>query len=332
VARSVPQLLSLAAILLGLFLLFLTLRHLDLRETLDNASRLGLMLPVILLPGTVWHLLRTWGWSLAFPDDARPVFTRLFRVRLAADAISFFTIRGLAGEPLKVVLLYDRVRPEVTTAAVALERIAFALGGIIGAGAISAVAVSQLSLSLAWDALFRALTIVAVLVVWLVVEIVRNRRGDYLGRVVALASRVTGRQLSGSRVIKFVLAVEQVLLDLLRGNRRRLAVLGVLPVVCYVLMAVEVWLVFWAIGEPIGVTEGLTVETFSRVGSVASWAIPANIGALEASNVLAVNALGLAGAGALALTRRIRSLLWAVLGLALYPRPTANQPPKLGRA
>ena len=322
--RSVPQFLSLAAIVIGLLLFVLTLRHLDLQETVDNASRLGLAFPLILLPGAVWHVLRTWGWSVAFPDDARPVFGRLFRVRLAADAISFFTIRGLAGEPLKVVLLYDRVRPEITTAAVALERMAFALGGVVVAGVISTLAVSQLSLSLAWDALFRALMIGAVLIIWLVVEIARDRRGDYLGRVVAIASRLTRRQLAESRVIRFVLEVEKVLLDLLRGDRRRLVILAILPVVCYVVMAVEVWLVFWAIGEPIGVTEGLTVETFARVGSVASWAIPANIGALEASNALAVNALGLAGGGALALTRRIRSLLWAGAGLAIYPRPRAS--------
>ena len=93
-----------------------------------------------------------------------------------------------------------------------------------------------------------------------------------------------------------------------------------LPIVCYLLMAIEVWLVFWAIGEPIGVMQGLAVETFARLGSVASAAIPANIGALEAANASVVTMLGLAGGGSLALTRRIRALLWAGLGLALYPR------------
>jgi hypothetical protein len=78
--------------------------------------------------------------------------------------------------------------------------------------------------------------------------------------------------------------------------------------------------VFWAIGDPIGVMPALTVETFARVGSVASAAIPANIGALEASNASVVAMLGLTGGGSLALTRRIRALLWAALGLALYPR------------
>src|SRR5215213_4427555 len=120
-----------AAVAIGISLFVLTLRYIDLRDTVERASQLGLALPLILLPGALWQLLRTWGWAVAFPDDARPTFTRLFRVRLAADAIAFFTIRGIAGEPLKVVLLYDRTPPAAATAAVALERLAFAVVGIL---------------------------------------------------------------------------------------------------------------------------------------------------------------------------------------------------------
>src|SRR5215207_4091393 len=148
---------SMAAGVIGIVLFTLTLYYIDLDETIQSARRLGLALPVILLPGTCWHLLRTWGWSIAFPDQARPAFTRLFRVRLAADAISFFTVRGIAGEPLKVVLLYDRVAPQVATAAVALERLAFAVIGIVIAALISLAAVTRLSLSDAWDTLFTLL-------------------------------------------------------------------------------------------------------------------------------------------------------------------------------
>ena len=109
-------------------------------------------------------------------------------------------------------------------------------------------------------------------------------------------------------------------MDLLRGDRRRLVILTILPVVCYFIMAFEVWLVLWAVGESAGITEVLTIETFARLGSVASAAIPANIGALEASNAVPVAMLGLGGGGALALARRIRAVLWAGLGLLLYPR------------
>lgn len=318
--RSVPQVISAAAIIIGVLLFAATLYYTDLEETVEGARRLGLALPFVLLPGTAWHMLRTWGWGVAFPDVARPAYTRLFRVRLAADAISFFTVRGIVGEPLKVVLLYDRVEPEIATAAIALERLAFAVGGITIAGVISLLAVTRLSLPGGWDTMFVLLSVGAVAVLVALVAIARRRSDYYLERFVAALDRMTGRRLETHRVVRFVLDVEHVLLDLLRGSRRRLVALSVLPVVCYLLMAIEVWIVLWAIGQPIGVMEGLTVETFARLASVASAAIPANLGALEASNVAVVNALGLAGGGSLALARRVRALLWAALGLLLYPR------------
>ena len=320
-SRSVPQLVSVAAVAIGIVLFGVTLYYIDLKETVASARRLGLALPVILLPGACWHVLRTWGWAVAFPDESRPPFTRLFRVRLAADAIGFFTVRGIAGEPLKVLLLYDRVAPEITTAAVALERLAFAVIGIVIAALISFAALSQLSMPGAWDTVFTMLIIGAVIVLVVAGLIARRRSGDYLGRLVTTIDRAIGRELEASRVVRFILDVEDVLLQLIRSDRRRLVTLTALAVVCYLLMAIEVWLVLWAVGEPSGVTEALAIETFARLASVASAMIPGNIGALEASNAGVVAALGLGGGGALALARRIRALLWAAAGLALYPRP-----------
>jgi uncharacterized protein (TIRG00374 family) len=249
-----------------------------------------------------------------------PAFTRLFRVRLAADAISFFTVRGLAGEPLKVLLLYDRVKPEVTTAAIALERLAFAVIGTAIAGVVSLLALTRVTMSGRWDALFGLLALGAVALLTIVTLMARHRSKYYLEQAVALLDRVTGRRLERHRVVRFILDVEHVLLDLLRGDRRRLVTLIGLAVICYAIMAVEVWLVFRAIGEPITVTESLVVETFARLASVASAFVPGNIGTLEASNVAVVKGLGLVGGGSLALARRIRALIWAGLGLLLYPR------------
>ena len=319
--RSVPQLVSVAAVCLGVLLFAVTiLYYIDLEETIASAARLGLALPIILLPGVVWHLLRTWGWSISFPDEARPGFTRLFRVRLAADAISFFTVRGIAGEPLKVLLLLDRTAPEITTASIAVERLAFAVMSIIIAGLISFFAVQRLAMPGAWDTIFTLLSVAAVLLLPLLAFIARRRTGDYLGRIVERVDRAMGRRLESSRIVRFVLDVEDVVLELLRGDRRRLVILFWLPILCYLVMAIEIWLVFWAIGEPIGIMQGLAIETFARLGSVASAAIPANLGALEASNASVVAMLGLTGGGSLALTRRVRALFWAALGLALYPR------------
>ena len=318
--RSVPQLVSAVALLIGVSLFALTIVRSGFDETIASASRLGLAFPVLLLPGACWHLLRTWGWSIAFPDDARPGFARLFRVRLAADAISFFTIRGVTGEPLKIMLLYDDVAAPIATAAITLERLAFAIVSLVIAGVVSTIAVRLLAMPGTWDALFTLLSMVTVIALGVLAEIARHRKGDYLGRLVTRLGRLFDRPLESARVVRFVLEVEDVLLDLLRGDRRRLIALTILPIVCYLLTAFEVWLVLWVIGEPIGITAALAIDTFARLGSVASAAIPAGIGALEASNAAPVAMLGLGGGGALALMRRVRALLWAGVGLALYPR------------
>jgi uncharacterized protein (TIRG00374 family) len=306
VIRSVPQAVAIAAALIGVALFVVTLYYLDLNETLASVRRLGAALPIVALPGLTWHLLRTWGWAVSFPDGQRPAFTRLFRVRLAADAVGFFTVRGIAGEPLKVVLLYDRVPAKVTTVAIA--------------GLVSLLAVTRLAMPAAWDTVFATFAVVAVILLVVVGLVARRRSADYLAALVETLDRLTGRRLEQHRVIRFVLDVEAVLLDLLRGDRRRLVTLVVLSFVCYAIMTAEVWLVLWASGLPISITQALAIETFARVGSVASAAVPGNIGTLEASNMIVLEALGLPGGGALALARRVRALFWAGLGLALYPR------------
>ena len=81
--------------LVGIALFAMTLFVIDREETLRQSRQLGLLLPLVLLPSAAWHLMRTLGWLISFPRETRPTFWRLFRVRLAADAVSYFTIRGL---------------------------------------------------------------------------------------------------------------------------------------------------------------------------------------------------------------------------------------------
>jgi hypothetical protein len=178
----------------------------------------------------------------------------------------------------------------------------------------------------AWETVFGLMSVAAILLIPVLGLIARRRSGDYLGRLVERFDHATGRRLETSRVVQFILDVEDVVLELIRGDRKRLITLVWLPIVCYALMALEIWLVFWAIGQPIGIGAAMTIDTFARVGSVASAAIPANIGALEASNASVVAMLGLSGGGSLALARRVRVLLWAGLGLLLYPRIKGKMP------
>lgn len=309
------------AIVLGLALFGVTLLYIDRDDTVREFRTLGVLLPVVLLPSAGWHLLRTLGWLLCFPADVRPSFARLFRVRLAADAVSYFTIRGVASEPLRVMLLLDRVPAAASTASTILERTAMGVMSVVLVAVTAIAAMTSESVPNDWQNVFRGIAIVALLVVVLTVFFL-TRKGRYVGPLLERLYRRTGWRWAQGRVVRFMREVEDIFLALARSDRGRLRNLALLATACYALMAFEVWLVFWAIDAPVTVWSAMFVETFTRSASVFSGLIPANLGALEASNVVVVRALGLAGGGSLALSRRVRGLFWAGLGLLLYPRDT----------
>src|SRR5205814_9986027 len=116
------------ALAVGAVLFFVSLYYVNFRLAVGTIRTLGVALPLALLFSGLWHLARTWAWAWCFPQPRSVSFARLARVRLAAEAFSYLTLRGIAGEPLKVVLLGDSVDAREATAAVALERIAYLVG------------------------------------------------------------------------------------------------------------------------------------------------------------------------------------------------------------
>jgi hypothetical protein len=324
--RTVPQVISLAAIVTGVVLFVVTMLGIDRTETVNEVRSLGVLLPVVLLPSIGWHLLRAAGWYICFPEGERPSYWHVFRVRLAADGVGYFTIRGVASEPLRVVLLIGHVSPVVSAAATVLERTAMGIMSVVGVGIFAAFAVASNLLPPGWEDVFRGIAITAA-VVLLVSFLFLVRKGNYFGPMIASIHRRTGWRWAGGRTVRAITAVEDLFLKLARTDPRRIGTLILLSMACYWLMALEVVVVFWAIGEPISLWLGTIVETFTRAASVPGGAIPGNLGALEASNVAVVKALGLAGGGALALFRRFRSLVFATLGLVLYPRDAVTASP-----
>jgi phosphatidylglycerophosphate synthase len=309
-------------LLVGSGLLVATLAHTDLQSIGHVARAIGVALPLLLLPSAAWHLLRTIAWHQCFPPDAKPSFGRTFRVRLAAEAFSWITIRGVAGEPLKVALLGREVRPAVTAAAVALERIAYIVttAGILALSA--AIALLTLPLTNAWTRVFIGVGLTGTaLVAGTLLLLRRPVRPD-----VQSASR-TGR----SAAARFLVDLRIELRRAAREDRKRLLNLLVLESAAYVMMAVEVWSVFHFIDMPVTVNAAFAVETLTRISSMASAFIPANLGALEAANVAAATAVHAAGgAAALAMARRVRGLLWCAAGFVIYPGPRVSTVPANG--
>ena len=328
------------ALAVGILLFAAALFYINISLAVGTIKRLGAALPLALLFSGLWHLARTWAWAECFSKPREVSFARLARVRLAAEAFSYLTLRGIAGEPLKVVLLSDRVDTRDATAAVALERMAYMIVTTVIVGIGSVLAILLLPLTRLWFKVFRAFALTAALVAVLT-GLVITGRGSYMQASLLRLDGWFGTSISRGRISRFVAAVERQMLDLLRSDPRRLGVLLIATIAAYIFMALEAWVILRASGTPVSAIGAVTVETFSRVASFASAFIPANLGALEASSLAAVAAVGVAGGGAaLALARRIRGLFWAGIGLAIYPRgaqrsaaaahvsDSAAQPPK----
>ncbi len=306
---------------IGVILFFVTLYYINFRLAFGTIRQLGIALPLVLVVSGLWHLVRTWAWAWCFPRPLKVSFLRLARVRLAAEAFSYLTLRGIAGEPLKVVLLADSIDPREATAAVALERLAYLVGTTIIVGVGSVLALIGLPLTPVWFRVFRAFAIAGGrdraddggrrIGPRHLLSVLGStfRRDDGHAMVVADGFRDSSAPLS-ARPSNWCAAIRCA--SPYSSSRRSARTL------C---MALECWVILRATATPITLNGALAVETFSRVASFGSAFIPANLGALEASSLAAAAAVGAAGGGAaLALARRLRGLFWAGLGLAIYPR------------
>src|SRR5215207_456151 len=223
------------ALAVGIVLFVAALYYINISLAVGTIKRLGVALPLALFFSGLWHLARTWAWAECFPKPRNVSFLRLARVRLAAEAFSYLTLRGIAGEPLKVVLLSDRIEPRDATAAVALERMAYMIVTTLIVGIGSVLAILLLPLTRLWFRVFRAFALTAG-VVAVLTGLVITGRGLYMQALLNKIDGWFGTSIARGRISRFVAAVERQMLELLRRNPRRLAVLFLATVAAYIFM------------------------------------------------------------------------------------------------
>jgi phosphatidylglycerophosphate synthase len=313
--RPSARLTSVAALLVGAGLLFVALKGVDLQSVRQLSRLFGIGLPLALLPGAAWHLLRTVAWRRCFPSDVTVPLATMFRVRISAEAFSYLTISGVTGEPIKVALLARRVPPAVSAAAIAVERVAYLVVTAAMVAICAAIAAISLPMTPAWTRVYAWTAVLALATAVIpIVFALRDRTAT------PQAAADAGAQ-PHTRVRRFLLEFARQFRVLARSDGRRLAVLVGLEAAAFLMMALEVLAALRLTGTPISLIGAVAIESFTRIASIASGFIPANIGALEVSNVAAAAAVHAAGGGvALALLRRIRGLGWCAAGLLLYPR------------
>jgi FKBP-type peptidyl-prolyl cis-trans isomerase FkpA len=314
------RLLRWAPLAIGIALFTAAVGRVDLHALARMSTSLGVALPVVIAINGVSQLLRTLTWRFCFPPGVTLPFRRLLRVRLAAEAFSYVTISGVAGEPLKVVLLKDEAPPPAVTASVILERLSFSIVTLALVGVWAAVTLMTMPLAAYWRGVFFWFAFVAAMFIFLIVLAVRGE-GTYMSRFLEWLARGTRGLLGTHAFGRFLVQAERQILEFARTDHRRVVRVIGLDAINYALMATEIWVVLRAVGAASSFATALTIETFTRVVSIVFAPIPGSLGALEASHLAVATAVGLAPAGAaLAIARRVRGLFWAGVGFAIYPR------------
>ena len=286
---------SLALTVLACGLLILLVRQIGARVIVEQCVRLGNELPAILALTFFKFPLVATGWRLVLPAAHRPPWWRTVRATLGSEAIGFVTLAGpVAAEPMRAALLKEFLPVSTAIAAGAVERGVYASTGALVIALALAIAASR-SGGYSWSSALAA-AIVAALPVGVV--LLAKRHG----------CRRSPEDSTGWR---------EVLRGLWSDRRGTLHVIALLCLAQHVIMLGEAYVMLHALGAHPTLATVLMFEGVSKLANTLGAVVPGRLGIAEGSSAALAGALGIGSSFgvALVLMRRVRGLLWSIVGL-----------------
>src|SRR5215472_15878610 len=296
----------LAVAFVAIALFVWVLAHVSLSTLVEQLKAMRIALPIVLALSLLRLLLQSIAWSASLQGRQISLgIPKLAGARLAGQSMGYLTVLGpVISEPLKIKLLGTST--EATIAATFLDNGVYwftsALLAIVGIASLPFVAVH--------GAVYRSIP--AAIAFALMVFLIIRRNPLLSGLVRALGKKAPSWLMRAEKL--------EVLIRNYRVNQPALVRrMFWIDVACQALVASEVVVVLWALHLSIYFFTILVIEGVTRGLKMLSGWIPARLGADEGG---AVSAFALIGFSpmlglALALTRRVRDLLWAFVGIVL---------------
>jgi hypothetical protein len=280
------------------------LAHVGLASLVQQLRAMRIALPIVLGLSLMRLLLQSIAWSASLKGEHVYVDTpRLAAIRLAGQSMGYLTVLGpMISEPIKIRLL--GAATEATVTATFLDNGVYwftsALLAIVGVVSLPFVAVH--------GAAYHAIP--AVLALALMVFVIARRNPILSELVRALGKRAPSWL---RRATQFESSIRNYRVNQPALVRRMFWI----DVACQALIASEVVVVLWSLHLPIHFFTILAIEGVTRGLKMLSGWIPARLGCDEGG---AISAFALTGLSptlglALALTRRVRDLVWALIGI-----------------
>jgi putative membrane protein len=303
-------------LLLGLGLLTYLISQTGWQQILDQITKLKWNLVPIVLVYALVYTFDTLGWKFSFRKQDHPVsFFHLFWIRLAGEAVNNTTPTGyVGGEPVKAYMLksFNVGMPEGFASLVAakttltLSQILFIVFGL-------AAAFIKLDLSLTFKIV---MTFMLVFLTVMVVLFTFFQQKGLFTSIAKMLSRLKIGQNAISKKMEKIKELEAHLADFYKYSKWQFIFSFSFHFLGWLAGVLEIYLIIIFLGLPLNLLDAFMIETLHQlIRGLAFW-VPGNIGTQEGGNFFIFTLFGLSGAVGLSvsLIRRIRELIWAVLG------------------
>ncbi len=319
--HSSRRLLPFVVAALGVALFIYAIRQAGVSAIADGVRRVGWGLFVVVALGGARFVIRAECWRLCLPPQATLSFPQALTAFVAGDAVGSVTPLGLlASEPTKVFLTRHHLVTRASVSSLALENLVYSASVIamIGLGVTVLLLFSTVPepLRTGLQLLLGGLAVFAVAAPILV----RLPLLGFLRR--RLPSRLVGLASLGEE-----------LMPLARLSSGRLFVVLALDLAYHAVAVLEVFVTLqWLMGSRAPtLAMAIVFETLNRVTTVAFKFVPFRVGIDEVlTGALApLIAVDPASGVALAVVRKIRSLVWVGVGLvAIVAHPASAARPQ----
>jgi putative membrane protein len=242
-----------------------------------------------LLPVTLFHLvpltLSAFSWRELLPAASRPHVIAIVWIRWIRESInSLLPVASVGGDIAGARLARLRGVPGTQAAASmvvditlgAATHLIFVLSGVV---LLLIRSTERSTLAVAWVVLIGTaifLAAIAAFIIW-------QHRG-LLGACAQLARRLLPQQWL-TAVTAGASAVDDAVVAAYRTGPGMWRA-GVLRLIAWTVEAGEIWLIVWALGQPLGIIDALILEALSSGVRAAAFMLPGGLGALEGGFVL----------------------------------------------
>ena len=305
-------------ILVGIAFYAWLIHSIGLRSVYANLTQVGWGLGVTIALEGVARLANTLGWRAAIENCPRKLtLSHLFAARIAGEAIDYTTPSAqLGGQIVMALMVRDELPIAAGLATVVIATFAEAIGQI---GFICVALLLSIRLASSLNDMFWPITGGIGITIALAAGLFYVQKKRPFFHLWKAAAKLDLPALATIEVGQASQEADRMLIEFYQHNRLRLLLSCLCYFVAWSLGPVEIYLLLSFLGQKATLEIALLTEALGLLIERATFMVPAKLVSQEGGKALILGALGYQPriGFTLGLLRRIKELVWVLIGLAL---------------